>query len=210
MAWRCGRSLRHFTFPISNLLNRLRFGAGAPLADQTIFVDPAKVTASARWPGVVQYSGRVLGGDWDRDVVPFDQHPVMKICAERLAGRSWEEAGAYDRMLQRIAELGKSDRCRTRDDVVRRYERLDSLIAEVRQTGRLKAPREVYGPDDRSASGVYISIGRNGELFFGGRGSHRLAIAKLLRLPVIPATLAVVHPLAIRGGVFRQIASRLG
>src|SRR5688572_14248575 len=119
-----------------------------------------------------------------------------------------EEAGAYDLLLRRIAEVGKADGCRTREDVVRRYERLDDLIAEVCQTGRMKTPRELYGPSDRWESGIYIAVGRQGDPLFARRGHHRLAIAKLLRLPIIPATVSLVHPQAIRSGTFRRLASR--
>lgn len=202
--------MEHFTFPVSNFINRTLFGPDAPVADQTIHVDPAAVTQAWLGPGYLHLSGRIGWGNWDRRVTPFASLGVVSNCAARLAGQSWEEIGAYDALMERVQKQGKADGCRTYEDVVERFRRLDRLIDDMRATRRLKPPREIYGPEDRWESGIVIHIARDGEPIFGRRGHHRLAIAQLLELSDIPATVGIVHVKAVRDGTFARIAARSG
>jgi hypothetical protein len=113
-------------------------------------------------------------------------------------GRSWEEAGAYARSLRAIAKKGSLDGCRTLDDVVQRYLKLDEVFARVSNEGRLRTRAELEGPAAfRELGGIFINIDRDGRPVAGGGGWHRLAIARILHLPVIPAQVGLVHPAAL-------------
>ena len=133
------------------------------------------------------------------------------MAAARLrweGGASWEETEAYDQMLRLITQTGKSvDGCRSLDEVVRRYERLDAVFEQVREDRRLRSRSELPLPDRgfREVGGVYVHLGRSGQPIFGGGGFHRLAIARVLELPEIPAQLGVVHEELLRRGSVRPV-----
>jgi len=91
---------------------------------------------------------------------------------------------------------GRFDGCETLEDVVRRYERLDEVFDQVRREGRLRTAAELGG-SFRERGGVYVHIGRHSQPVFSLRGNHRLAIARILSLSLMPAQLGVVHPEAL-------------
>ena len=108
-------------------------------------------------------------------------------------------------MMERIAERGELDGCRSLDDVIARYERLDVMFERVTREKRLRTMSEVRPDNFRERGGVYIHIGRHNNPIFGGGGCHRLAMAITLGIDEIPAQVGVVHPDALaRWGSFRQ------
>jgi hypothetical protein len=113
-------------------------------------------------------------------------------------GLSWEETGAYEHVLARVAASGRPfDGCRDARDVVRRYTALDEVYDTVRAEGRLRC-RDELGPGGyRERGGIYVHVDRDGNPIFGGGGTHRLAMALILGLRRVPAQLGVVHPRGI-------------
>lgn len=180
-----------------DLSNAVRYGRHAPLRCQRIWVVPAEVETAV--DGLRRaLSGRVISGDWDRETFPVED--VEKIRFSRLRwdqGFSWDETGAYDFSMRMIAQHGgRFDGCETLEDVVRRYERLDEVFDQVRREGRLRTAAELGG-SFRESGGVYVHIGRDCQPVFSLRGNHRLAIARILSLSLMPAQLGVVHPEAL-------------
>ena len=172
----------------------VRHGSNGPRHGELIWLDPS--TISRATSGLDRSAtGKVLGGAWDRDVVAIDS--IWKIAAARMhwqEGVPWEETGVYDLMLAEISRSGRSlDGCRTLDDVVRRYERLDDLFERVRQERRLQPVRERSRFMRREVGGVYVHVARDGEPLFGRGGCHRLVMAQVLELPDMPAQLGAVH-----------------
>ena len=95
-----------------------------------------------------------------------------------------------------IEKHGVADGCRNLTDIVRRYDRLDLIFERAKQEGRLRTMEEVNPGCFREEGGVLIHVGPEGELFFGGLGAHRFAIARILKLP-LPAMIGCVHVSAI-------------
>ena len=104
-------------------------------------------------------------------------------------------------MLSIIKKKPGADGCNNIDDIRQRYERLDELIEYLRLGGTFKE-----GTGFRESGGVYIHIGREGEMIFAGGGCHRLAIAQKLNLKEIPAQLGVVHRDFVASGGFKRLA----
>lgn len=180
--------------------NRFRYGANAPEFAELIYVDPMQVNDySFAWKQ--KDSGRIAGGDWDQlqNLIQIDTRFKYKACVERWElNKCWEETGIYEFMLDNIQRQGSPfDKCSSLEDIMARYARLDKLFEEVKVTGRFKTQQELAPGCYNEEGGVYVHIGRQNQLIFGGGGIHRLAIAKILRLNSIPAQLGVVHPEAL-------------
>ncbi|MBS8241253.1 hypothetical protein DYI22_12140 [Marinobacter lipolyticus] len=196
--------------------NRLRFGTEAPRYAERIWVPPSECQryveaadlAAFFGSRVRQMSGRVVK-DWPGSLEQtFDRHPKLTYCwSHWREGKSWEEAGAIDFMLGRIAvsPSGVTDKCRTPDDVARRFEALDGIWNEVRAKGRLPSRAELYPTNFREVGGILMHLGPGGEPIFSGAGCHRFAMAMMLTAR-FPAQLGVVHVSALeRLGDFRDV-----
>jgi len=203
-----------------DLRNKLRYGWAAPVARERIWIDPRAVTRCIPHPtelGVPptapdyeisqatalrtwKMAGKVIGDEVDTfRLRPLSDLQKIQICKRHwIEGSSWEEAGAIDNLLFKIAAVGVPvSECATRADILRRYERLDIIFEEVRRTGALRSMQRRKGLFQRESDGVQIHLGRGGEPIFGETGTHRLAIALVLGLPCIPASLGFVHESAL-------------
>jgi hypothetical protein len=189
--------------------NRLRYGADAPRYAERIWVRPAelheRVLGSRRL-----WSGQVRDGDWDRHREPVGSMPKVQACIDRwVHGHRWEDTGAYTWMMRLIEDRGRAkDGCETYEDVVARYAQLDRVFEQVRAEGRLRRRSEVDPPGFRELGGVLVNVDRDGAPVAGGGGWHRLAMARILELPLIPAQVGLVHRAALPG--WRRRFTRVG
>jgi hypothetical protein len=183
--------LRRIVLPKS--LRMFRHGWNAPRAAERIWVRPAECV-SAVGAFNRKMTGDVVGGDWDLRTEPVAELPKVRMARLHWQdGVSWRDAGAYDYMMQRIAEEGPLDDCETLDDVIARYERLDEIFEQVKRDGRFRTQTELRPGNIRERGGVYVHIGRRNTPIFGVGGCHRLAMAQILGFTCIPAQLGVVH-----------------
>lgn len=196
--------------PLRDLANRAFGGSDAPKAQERIWIDPQDVQRIyIRNPAVTpdfkrRHSGMIVDGDWDRMTEPLEQSWKIAGCLARFRdGKSWEETGIFDRMLQTIAERGHFDSCRTLDDVRARYYEIDRLHQHIKMNGYRDETIRFLGAF-RLPGGVFVHIDREGRPIFGAIGNHRMAIARDLGLRRIPAQLGVVHPGAIASGRFQS------
>ncbi|MDX1551151.1 MAG: hypothetical protein R3198_00890 [Marinobacter sp.] len=187
--------------------NWLRFGPRAPRYAERIWVNPAHCSRYIEAADLADYfgsrvrqmSGKVVS-DWPVSLEqPFENHPKLTYCWSRWRdGKSWNDAGAIDFMLGRIAvsPTGVTDQCRTPDDVQRRFENLDKIWADVRSRGALPSRGELVPGNFREVGGVLMHIGPGGEPIFSGAGCHRFAMALMLDKP-FPAQIGIVHVSAL-------------
>lgn len=125
------------------------------------------------------------------------------------SGVPWEKTFAYDRMLQLIEQNGGVfDGCRNQHDIENRYRKIDVMIDEIRNSGRMKSIREIDPLGFRELGGIHVGVTRSGEIVKAGGGTHRLHIARELDLPYVPACLDVIHPVAIQNGAWRKVLLR--
>lgn len=183
-----------------DVLNRVKYGGNSHVSCEAIFIDPKSITRVIN-PGIFNRwdSGRVVGGSWDEKTTDIYDFPKYIVCHKRFVdGKSWEEAGAYKLMLNLIEKKPGEDGCHSIDDIKSRYEDLNKVYDRVARERKLLSRSDIKSYNFRESGGVYVHIDRKGEIIFGGGGCHRLAIAKILRLEVIPAQLGVVHEDALR------------
>ncbi|WP_323751845.1 hypothetical protein [Marinobacter sp.] len=191
----------------TDTLNRLRYGASAPRYAERVWIDPGSCSryieaadlASKMGTGARQLSGRIVK-HWPTDLEqPFDCHPKLSYCwAHWRDGESWEQAGAIEFMMSRIrvSPKGVTDKCRTREDVLHRFEALDDIWNETRSRGELASQGQLNPDNFREVGGILMHLGPGGKPVFSGAGCHRFAIAFLLGRP-FPAQIGCIHVSAI-------------
>ena len=137
----------------------------------------------------------VIGGDWDVGGIEFSELAAFKAIAGRIESRiPWRETEYYRESMRDINGGRVLWGCRTAEELDIRFSYVDGLIDSVRRRGIL--PYNQLG-DANDLSNLYpenieINIGRHGQLLFQN-GRHRLAIAKVLKLPLIPVSVLVRH-----------------
>lgn len=216
-----GRMKRSLDPAPQDIANIIRYGRKGPIAHERIWIDPRKITRvvaphpaelgmgpdhpefrrlrrqRARARALV---GKVIGEELDDfQFRPLSLVGKIKACRKRWQeGLSWEEAGAISGLMLKIDATGSSQSgCHTREDVVRRYQRLDEVFERVKAEGRLESYVCRKRGFHREPDGVEIHLGRMGEPLFGATGTHRLAMALVLGLDRIPASLGFVHESAL-------------
>jgi len=136
--------------------------------------------------------GWVINGDWDRNCNSFLNKPIPKsIHQHYLQGVPWEEtplAEQYENKKQF-------------DTKCRKIEQLYNSISKngFQQQADLveESPSEVWSRANVTiapyTNEITIDIGRDGELMWNMLGRHRLAIAKVLNIDLIPVLVFARH-----------------
>ena len=195
-----------------DVLNRLRFGPSAPQSDELIWIRPRDVThwyqpdpANGAPKFRRRHSGLVAGGDWDKSRKLFGSQIKLDGIRDHFErGVPWQKTDLFDWMLKQIDEKGRADGCYNRDDLIRRYERLDKIYEEARRTGQLR-PHGSVNKTRGEQGGILVHIARDGTPLRDGGGMHRFAIAYILDLPKIPAQLGVIHDEAVKSGLMEEL-----
>jgi len=190
-----------------DFIGRVRYGTSAPKYAELLFIDPCKVerVLSADSSVTRKDTGRVLDGDWDLNTSLLEELPKYQICKKHFVdGVSWENAGAFENMEELFLKHARPDHCENLDDVHKRYAALDKLYLFFKTGGVFKTRKELLVKRwFREKGGVYVHFDREGMPVFGVGGCHRLALAKILKLKLIPVQVGVVHLEAVN--VWRAI-----
>ncbi|MCK0713472.1 hypothetical protein ACFO0U_05305 [Chromohalobacter sarecensis] len=188
-------------------MNRLKFGRQAPRYAERVWIDPdqckryieAADLSRRLGTGVRQLSGRVVE-TWPSDLEKsLCKHPKLTYCLRHWQeGKSWDEAGGLEFMLEGIttSPTGYLDEMCTKEDIVTRFESLDSIWADVKARGSLPPRNELKPGNFREIGGILVHIGPDGEPLFSGAGCHRFAMALMLEKR-FPAQLGIIHKSAL-------------
>jgi hypothetical protein len=216
--WRMKRSVNP---ALQDIANMIRYRRNGPIAHERIWINPRRIERVVRPHPAEQgmmpddpdfedklrkhnntkgLAGRVIRDEIDAfELFPLASLPKIRACLRHWQeGLSWEETGAISALMFKITATGSTQSgCRTREDVVRRYRRLDEIFESVRAERRLTGHIRRQACFRRDLDGVQIHLGRDGELLFGATGTHRLAMALVLGFERIPASLGFVHESAL-------------
>ena len=138
--------------------------------------------------------GKVVDGDWDLQVIPFEDSSVWKAFRHRfIVHGSWSETSFYDRVVSTIRRGTVLWNCRTKEEFDLRLRQIEMLFKDIEQNGykpqtSINDSFKALGKEDE----IHVHIGRNGDYIFAD-GRHRLCIAKILNLPKIPVKVARRH-----------------
>ncbi len=193
----------------SDIKNKLLYGRIAPVYCERIWLSPAECTiAIDDGAKIIHGFGPFFPGQvidyWppaeEKNIIPVIEVKKIKFSIDHwVNGVKWENTGAYEYMEILIAKSkrGIVDGCRTADDIVRRYSKLDEIFNQVKKEGRLRTKREIKEDKNfRERDGIRIHVGPNGAFILDG-GYHRFAMALILNLKMIPAQVTCVHKDAI-------------
>jgi hypothetical protein len=188
---------RKAIFKVRDIGNTVRYGKGAPSAGDRIWIYPKDVSLEVA--GLYRHqTGLVI--DWsivgNKKISKVEDGFKYRACYERwVNGASWESTGIHEFMLSLISQRGAPvDGCRSLEEIIARYKKLDKLFFEMEKGSSFMTRDDIRGVSSgKEFGGVYVHLDEDGSLIFGGGGYHRLAIAKILSVPVIPAQIGVVH-----------------
>ncbi|MEX0605677.1 MAG: hypothetical protein WD623_11175 [Marinobacter sp.] len=91
-----------------------------------------------------------------------------------------------------ISPTGVTDKCRTLQDVEKRFDTLDAMWSEISARGSFPSRLEFIPDNFREVGGILMHLGPGGEPVFSGAGCHRFAMAMMLDTP-FPAQLGIIH-----------------
>ncbi len=140
----------------------------------------------------------VLDGDWDQSTQSFTEHPIYMFLKARFhEGYKWHQLPYYKWALENIQKRGCFwNGCRSESDLIQRCQMLDKLYHDILIYGytvpaglNFNKPGIAQGPKPVE---IKVRIGRDGS-FIHENGRHRLAIAFLLGLEVIPVQPIIRH-----------------
>ena len=155
-------------------------------------VPPAAVThvLATRLPEPLR--GRRHGGDWDLEALPVADLVLTRALRQRFVeGLAWDATLLADGLeAPEAPALGTRYVARTREELQHRFAELDRLHTSLTTVGWL-AHHDVGATFDRELA---VAIGRDGRLARNAGGLHRLILAQLLELPVVPVRVLVEHP----------------
>ncbi len=195
---------------VRDLLNRMRYGRDAPLSDELIHVDPLEVEYTycgaqhLRRP----HSGMIVPGDWDLERREIAKNTKLQSCVLHYEqGVPWRDTPLFARLMREVSEGKRPDDCGSAEELDARYAALDRVFEETRQRGRLLSRAELPDYFRREHGGILLHVARDGSLLRASGGAHRFAIARILKLPSMPAQLGAVHMEALLGGHLSRLRS---
>lgn len=116
-------------------------------------------------------------GDWDVERrFPVTGSAKYRSIIERYSqGKSWEETDLFRDLYQRRFDNGEDVRGETtmKALLTQYYTRVDGMFKDIKCNGF-----RTNGPLPK------LLIGRDGEVFIGNQGNHRLAMAAVLKIKI--------------------------
>lgn len=173
--------------------NRRHYGPQAPKFAERLWIPTPQLQQFIKhWSS--KQSGQVVSQWPANPPVAITALTTIKAClAHWRDGADWEETGIFAVMMAAIDKQGRVDRMRSLEDVQQRYAYLAKVCAE----GGLQTRQQLLKGNFREEGGILVHIGPDGQPYFGGKGTHRLAMAIAAELPCFPAQLGCVHQAGI-------------
>jgi hypothetical protein len=147
---------------------------------------------ASEWPGYVRrWPFLLCPGTWDlteEEYAPFREKLMRELFVE---DRPYTETGTYQWLMELVEEGGHTSAypCGSREEVVQYFEGVKQLGRSIRENGVIPPSDGETEPRD----GITIRIARDGSLLKCGEGTHRLAIARVLKVPRVPVVIDLVH-----------------
>jgi hypothetical protein len=167
---------------------------------RVIWTDPQLITHAygAVIPKGCRFLSIILDGEWDSPEHLVAEIPQYKMLVEHFKlGKDWIETG---RVKGALLELEKEGTCwidcHSKSDILARCNAFDELFRSIRDGG-YKTPRGIqYGKTGLARTcipqEIVVNITRDGKFLFWD-GIHRLAIARILDLPLVPVRVLARH-----------------
>jgi hypothetical protein len=138
--------------------------------------------------------GKIVGGDWDLNTMPFEDLNIFQSFNERFRHNvSWENTSYYDSIVAELTQGRNPWGIKDKSGLLNRLHMLDGLFDDIQKYGYV-SQREIQHDDFalKNLDEVAVHISRDGEFLFSD-GRHRLAIAQILGVPQIPVVVCWRH-----------------
>ena len=136
----------------------------------------------------------VKGGDWDLERRhDFKSTAKFRAIVQRFTeGRAWLETDLFaDAYARRLAKDGRIGRHRSLASLAEEYtHRIDGLYERLRRDGF-----RTGNGKGKTYPLPALLVGRDGQVFIGNQGNHRLAIAQVLGLDQFAGRIVCRHSL---------------
>ena len=165
------------------------------LKKYSLFLIPPSLVSTGYLKAPPHHFGVVRSRFWDWPTVPPLQAAggIPQRCVERVnAAKSWAETDEID-FYYRQKRVKEEQAQEFSQRAEKRYAALDSLIDELRVSGRLRTRKEFEPRSFREKGGIGIVVNEGGSVSVCD-GHHRFGIALALNLTEIPVALYAVHP----------------
>ena len=165
-----------------------------------IWANPDEITyktnrETSRWASFARNLGSVKGGDWDRNCEAEFSPKHSTFIAHFENGVDWEDTQFYEEAIEAIARGEYTLRMATsKEEVMQRLHEIDELYETIKNEG-YKTQEELGTYDttlQQLGNEIQVDIGRDGTLLFV-EGRHRLSIAKILNIEVVPVIVVCRH-----------------
>ena len=141
----------------------------------------------------------VTGGNWDQQTKDFESHELyVSMRLHFVDGLPWEDTPLFNMAIESFQQ-GRPfwNKCRNKSDLITRCATVDRLFSEIRDNGFLPPAgikKHLSGVAKTCMTEeVKVGFGRSGApVLITGR--HRLSVAKILGIRLIPVQVAVRHP----------------
>jgi len=189
-----------FTIEKKILLFKNRSKYGKLYFNRNYYVNPKKIQyGSLITDNSWYYYSRILDGDWDQSKILNEDSAIFQAIRHRfIEGKNWEDTEYYQLLTNKennkILSGGYS-----KEFCDKKFRKLDMLYNEIKNNG-YKSKKELDSSKRRSTKfdiqtildDVSVDIGREGRLL-SVHGKHRLSIATLLDIPLIPIVINKRH-----------------
>ena len=159
--------------------------------DKIIWIKPEKIVAKVIGEKAKNLSG-VLAGDWDLNVTPITSSIKYRSVVEHFERAiPWDQTEIFETVyVGRLKREGRVLGCSTISELSRRYEtRIDALFLDMKTNGFVI----ILDKQGIAIDLPHVHVGREGDILYGNRGNHRLAIARVLGLEHIPCQVRTRH-----------------
>lgn len=167
-----------------------------------ILIDPNKIKYRNSIP--MKFKRRsspfILDFDWEKNNVilsNFEKENYKYVTCKELFidGLEIKKCKEYFFMKTEVEKKGEYRNCKNEKDIVYYFNRLFRLFKSIKKNGILK----------NTDNNIECIIDRNKNLIKIGGGNHRLAIARILNLRLIPVEIKLIHTDFFKGNNMKKI-----
>ncbi|HQF11634.1 MAG TPA: class I SAM-dependent methyltransferase [Paludibacteraceae bacterium] len=145
-------------------------------------------------PNTALAYGTIKGGNWDLDTLPIEKETIFISAKNRFVdGVKWQKTKHYTDTLDRIFYGEMVFGCKNKEDLEIYFKKFDQLYETIKKHG-YKTQRELLEGDGKNYvdDEISVHIDRVGHYIFSN-GAHRLSIALILGLKIIPVMVCIRH-----------------
>lgn len=149
--------------------------------------------------------GEVARGDWDTDRQRFEDSVVYQsIVARFQKDVAWQETNLFRDYQRKLEDGDPYWRCTTNKELHTYFKGIDQLYDNIQEDG-YKSQRELHSKRPARThelnndtmhpflNEIGVNIYRDGSFAKNQSGTHRLAIAKVLEVDVVPVVIRARH-----------------